>query len=202
MCTGELQTNNQQLAVRKTEIAAELDLKSNSYVEQVVSESNLAPLPQLLLLLVLSLSYYYCYCYCSHPSVVRKRKGAGEATRRPRQDSSWDRGDDDRAQPWAGYFDAACDVNGTIDDDDRHLKTDVDVFASEWHCVRSAPKKWNDKNWLFRWHCTCHLRNEKKESNIQVALYNQALTPEMRRITDKAQGRWGKGRLPKKNGII
>ena len=88
ICAGELQTNNQQLAVRKTEIAAELDLKSNSYVEQVVSESNLAPLPQLLLLLVLSLSYYYCYCYCSHPSVVRKRKGAGEATRRPRQDSS------------------------------------------------------------------------------------------------------------------
>ena len=33
---GELQTNNQQLVVRKTEIAAELDLKSNSYVEQVV----------------------------------------------------------------------------------------------------------------------------------------------------------------------
>ena len=38
------------------------------------------------------------------------------------------------------------------------------------------------------------LRNEKKESNIQVVLYNQALTPEMRRITDKAQGRWGEER--------
>ena len=25
-----------------------------------------------------------------------------------------------------------------------------------------------------------------------MALYNQALTPEMRRITDKARGRWGK----------
>ena len=36
VCSGELQTNNQQLGVRKTEIAAELDLKSNSYVEQVV----------------------------------------------------------------------------------------------------------------------------------------------------------------------
>merc|ERR1711934_54180 len=35
MQLGELQTNNQQLAVRKTEIAAELDLKSNSYVEQL-----------------------------------------------------------------------------------------------------------------------------------------------------------------------
>merc|ERR1712212_428539 len=32
---GELQTNNQQLAVRKTEIAAELDLKSNAYAEQL-----------------------------------------------------------------------------------------------------------------------------------------------------------------------
>merc|ERR1712130_768029 len=35
MQLGELQTNNQQLGVRKTEIAAELDLKSNSYVEQL-----------------------------------------------------------------------------------------------------------------------------------------------------------------------
>merc|ERR1712055_431521 len=32
---GELQTNNQQLGVRKTEIAAELDLKSNAYAEQL-----------------------------------------------------------------------------------------------------------------------------------------------------------------------
>ena len=32
----------------------------------------------------------------------------------------------------------------------------------------------------------------RKETNFQVALYNQALTPEMRRITDKARGRWGK----------
>merc|ERR1711990_1379425 len=35
MQLGELQTNNQQLAVRKTEIAAELDLKSNAYAEQL-----------------------------------------------------------------------------------------------------------------------------------------------------------------------
>merc|ERR1711990_242864 len=35
MQLGELQTNNQQLAVRKTEIAAELDLKRNAYAEQL-----------------------------------------------------------------------------------------------------------------------------------------------------------------------
>merc|ERR1712168_642984 len=35
MQLGELQTNNQQLAVRKTEIAAELNLKKNAYVEQL-----------------------------------------------------------------------------------------------------------------------------------------------------------------------
>ena len=66
MCTGELQTNNQQLAVRKTEIAAELDLKSNSYVEQVVSQLEQKNECQSLTLL-LSLS---CYCYCSPYSFV------------------------------------------------------------------------------------------------------------------------------------
>merc|ERR1712037_849775 len=36
----------------------------------------------------------------------------------------------------------------------------------------------------------------------QVALYNQALTPEMRRITDKAQGRWGKEQLVNMSKVV
>merc|ERR1712168_1695382 len=88
MQLGELQTNNQQLAVRKTEIAAELDLKSNAYAEQL-----------------------------------------------------------------------------------------------------SAKEKEIEKMMMG-------LNHE------QVALYNLALTPEMRRITDKAQGRWGKEQLVNMSKVV
>ena len=37
---GELQTNNQHLVVKKTEIGAELDLKSSAYAEQVKQPKN------------------------------------------------------------------------------------------------------------------------------------------------------------------
>merc|ERR1712055_1004676 len=101
MQLGELQTNNQQLAVRKTEIAAELDLKSNSYVEQLsAKEKELEKL---------------------------------------------------RA-------------------DHAKIRAEMEVMMG--------------------------LNHE------QVALYNQALTPEMRRITDKAQGRWGKEQLVNMSKVV
>jgi len=36
----------------------------------------------------------------------------------------------------------------------------------------------------------------------QVAQYNQALTPEMRRITENAQGRWGKEQLMHMSKVV
>merc|ERR1712168_687794 len=102
MQLGELQTNNQQLAVRKTEIAAELDLKSNSYVEQLsAKEKELEKL---------------------------------------------------RA-------------------DHAKIRAEIEEMMMG-------------------------LNHE------QVALYNQALTPEMRRITDKAQGRWGKEQLVNMSKVV
>merc|ERR1712212_354389 len=102
MQLGELQTNNQQLVVRKTEIAAELDLKSNSYVEQLsAKEKELEKL---------------------------------------------------RA-------------------DHAKIRAEIEEMMMG-------------------------LNHE------QVALYNQALTPEMRRITDKAQGRWGKEQLVNMSKVV
>merc|ERR1712212_635833 len=102
MQLGELQTNNQQLAVRKTEIAAELDMKSNSYVEQLsAKEKELEKL---------------------------------------------------RA-------------------DHAKIRAEIEEMMMG-------------------------LNHE------QVALYNQALTPEMRRITDKAQGRWGKEQLVNMSKVV
>merc|ERR1712168_310888 len=95
MQLGELQTNNQQLAVRKTEIAAELDLKSNAYAEQLSAKEK----------------------------ELEKLRG-----------------------------------------DHAKIRAEIDEMMAG-------------------------LNHE------QVVQYNQALTPEMRRITDKAQGRWGKEQL-------
>merc|ERR1712168_1437022 len=95
MQLGELQTNNQQLAVRKTEIAAELDLKSNAYVEQLSAKEK----------------------------ELEKLRG-----------------------------------------DHAKIRAEIEEMMAG-------------------------LNHE------QVVQYNQALTPEMRRITDKAQGRWGKEQL-------
>merc|ERR1711951_186967 len=91
MQLGELQTDNQQLAVRKTEIAAELDLKSNAYAEQLSAKEK----------------------------ELEKLRG-----------------------------------------DHAKIRAEIDEMMAG-------------------------LNHE------QVVQYNQALTPEMRRITDKAQGRWG-----------
>merc|ERR1712055_1195328 len=102
MQLGELQTNNQQLGVRKTEIAAELDLKSNSYVEQLSAK----------------------------------------------------------------------------DKELEKLRADHAKIRAEIEEMMMG------------------LNHE------QVALYNQALTPEMRRITDKAQGRWGKEQLVNMSKVV
>merc|ERR1712130_400057 len=102
MQLGELQTNNQQLGVRKTEIAAELDLKSNSYVEQLSAK----------------------------------------------------------------------------DEELEKLRADHAKIRAEIEEMMAG------------------LNHE------QVALYNQALTPEMRRITDKAQGRWGKEQLVNMSKVV
>merc|ERR1712212_627257 len=102
MQLGELQTNNQQLAVRKTEIAAELDLKSNAYAEQLSAKEK----------------------------ELEKLRG-----------------------------------------DHAKIRAEIEEMMMG-------------------------LNHE------QVALYNQALTPEMRRITDKAQGRWGKEQLVNMSKVV
>merc|ERR1719342_1131662 len=92
---GELQTNNQHLVVKKTEIGAELDLKSNAYAEQLSAKEK---------------------------ELMKLRA------------------------------------------DHAKMRMEIDEMMAG-------------------------LNHE------QVVQYNQALTPEMRRITDKAQGRWGKEQL-------
>merc|ERR1711971_346972 len=99
---GELQTNNQQLGVRKTEIAAELDLKSNAYAEQLSAKEK----------------------------ELFKLRG-------------------------------------------EHAKIRAEIEEMMGG-----------------------LNHE------QVALYNQALTPEMRRITDKARGRWGKEQMVNMSKVV
>merc|ERR1711971_923629 len=99
---GELQTNNQQLGVKKTEIAAELDLKSNAYAEQLSAKEK-----ELL-----------------------------------------------------------------------NLRSDHAKIRAEIEEMMGG------------------LNHE------QVALYNQALTPEMRRITDKARGRWGKEQMVNMSKVV
>jgi len=99
---GELQTNNQQLGVRKTEIAAELDLKSNAYAEQLSAKEK----------------------------ELEKLRG-----------------------------------------DHAKIRAEIEEMMAG-------------------------LNHE------QVALYNQALTPEMRRITDKARGRWGKEQMVNMSKVV
>merc|ERR1711971_795065 len=99
---GELQTNNQQLGVRKTEIAAELDLKSNAYAEQLSAKEK----------------------------ELLKLRG-----------------------------------------DHAKIRAEIEEMMGG-------------------------LNHE------QVALYNQALTPEMRRITDKARGRWGKEQMVNMSKVV
>merc|ERR1712192_332416 len=99
---GELQTNNQQLGVRKTEIAAELDFKSNAYAEQLSAKEK----------------------------ELLKLRG-----------------------------------------DHAKIRAEIEEMMAG-------------------------LNHE------QVALYNQALTPEMRRITDKARGRWGKEQMGNMSKVV
>merc|ERR1712222_257897 len=99
---GELQTNNQQPGVRKTEIAAELDLKSNAYAEQLSAKEK----------------------------ELEKLRG-----------------------------------------DHAKIRAEIEEMMAG-------------------------LNHE------QVALYNQALTPEMRRITDKARGRWGKEQMVNMSKVV
>ena len=75
---------------------------------------------------------------------------------------------------------------------------------SWWSCVPTTPRcGWRSKRWwLGSTMSRCdfelgerripHSRSSSKIPIYQVAIYNQQLTPEMRRITDKARGRWGK----------
>merc|ERR1711971_1167487 len=99
---GELQTNNQQLGVKKTEIAAELDLKSNAYAEQLSAKEK---------------------------ELLKLRS------------------------------------------DHAKIRAEIEEMMGG-------------------------LNHE------QVALYNQALTPEMRRITDKARGRWGKEQMVNMSKVV
>merc|ERR1712212_34928 len=102
MQLGELQTNNQQLAVRKTEIAAELDLKSNAYAEQLSAKEK----------------------------ELEKLRG-----------------------------------------DHAKIRAEIEEMM-------------------------VGLNHE------QVVKYSQALTPEMRRITDKARGRWGKEQMVNMSKVV
>merc|ERR1711970_527868 len=99
---GELQTNNQQLGVRKTEIAAELDLKSNAYAEQLSAKEK----------------------------ELEKLRG-----------------------------------------DHAKIRAEIEEMM-------------------------VGLNHE------QVVKYSQTLTPEMRRITDKARGRWGKEQLVNMSKVL
>merc|ERR1712121_402703 len=102
MQLGELQTNNQQLVVRKAEIEAELDLKKNAYAEQLSAKEK----------------------------ELEKLRG-----------------------------------------DHAKIRAEIEEMM-------------------------VGLNHE------QVVQYNQALTPEMRRITDKAQGRWGKEQLVNMSKVV
>merc|ERR1712212_671083 len=102
MQLGELQTNNQQLAVRKTEIAAELDLKSNAYAEQLSAKEK----------------------------ELEKLRG-----------------------------------------DHAKIRAEIEEMMAG-------------------------LNHE------QVALYSQTLTPEMRRIVENSQGRWGKEQLVNMSKVL
>jgi len=99
---GELQTNNQHLVVKKTEIGAELDLKSNAYAEQLSAKEK---------------------------ELMKLRA------------------------------------------DHAKMRMEIEEMMAG-------------------------LNHE------QVAIYNQQLTPEMRRITDKARGRWGKEQMVNTSKVV